>query len=87
MYKRIKPVPKIEKLTKARQGYIRQLWLDDLPDINNWTNFFEYVSQSDFLMGRVAPAPGRNLFMANLEWITKPANFVKILEGKYHGQI
>ena len=78
-------LPQVKKLTEPRKRQIKKLWANDLPDLDNWQNFFDYVSQSDFLTGK---APGRNggkPFTANLEWITKQANYVKILEENYHG--
>jgi len=78
-------LPRIEKVTPKRAGYIRQRWREDLPALKNWENFYDYVSQSDFLMGKVQPTNGRKPFIANLEWITNQTNFAKILEEHYHG--
>ena len=79
-------LPQVKALTQKRKGYIKNLWADDLPDMKNWTNFFDYIKKSDFLMGKTQPAHGRTKpFMANLEWITKPENFLKILEETCHG--
>jgi hypothetical protein len=36
------------------------------------------------LTGKVNSKDGR-AFVADLEWILKPSNFAKIVEGKYHG--
>lgn len=77
-------LPKVAKLTKTRQGYIRQRWLEDLPNLENWQHFFNHVRQSDFLMGKSEGTNGRPPFRADLEWLCKPANFVKIAEDKYH---
>lgn len=49
-----------------------------------WRRFFGYVQQSDFLTGRASPAAGRKTFVATLEWLLKPANFAKVIEGNYH---
>jgi hypothetical protein len=35
-------------------------------------------------MGRAPPQQGKPPFRADLEWLTKAANFAKIAEGKYH---
>jgi len=77
--------PKVQKVTKARAAAIKQRWAEDLPAMDNWENYFHYISQSPFLTGRVEPTNGRKLFIADLEWICKAANYTKILEGKYHG--
>jgi hypothetical protein len=77
-------LPKVAKLTKKRQGYIRQRWLEDLPSLDNWANFFDHVRQSKFLMGKAEGFNGRPPFRADLEWLTNPSNFAKIAENKYH---
>lgn len=78
-------LPRVEKLTNTRKGYIRQRYIEDLPDLENWENYFHYVAQSDFLMGRAKPSNGRPPFRATLEWLTNPSNFAKVSEEKYHG--
>ena len=86
LYHKILPtLPRVEKLTKAREGYLKQRWREDLQDLTQWENFFHFVSESDFLMGRIESYDNRPPFLANLEWITKPSNFAKIAEDKYHG--
>ena len=77
-------LPRIEKMTQTRRNFIKGLWKSDLPDLQHWENFFKFIRQSDFLMGRTSPINGRRPFIANLEWITKPANYVKIYEENYH---
>ncbi len=49
-----------------------------------WKTFFGHVAASDFLMGRTQSRDGRPPFQADLEWLTKPGNFAKVVEGKYH---
>lgn len=78
-------LPRCEELTEARKGAIRQRWQNNLTELDHWRNFFEYVSGSDFLMGRAEPRPGKRPFRASLEWITKHGNYAKIKEGAYHG--
>lgn len=77
-------LPRVAKLTKARAGLIRQRIREDLPGEKQWRNFFDYVGQSVFLMGKADPKPGKPPFLADLEWLCRPANFAKIAEGKYH---
>lgn len=76
-------LPKVMKRTKTRDGYIKQRWREDMGKLENWENFFAHVRQSDFLMGKVQGSNGKPPFIADLEWLTKPANFAKIAEGKY----
>jgi len=87
---------KVEVWNDARKGYLRQRWREvaeelakekdvQVTDILTWfAEFFSHISQSKFLTGRVNSKDGRP-FIADLEWILKPSNFAKIVEGKYHG--
>lgn len=77
-------LPRVEKLTDTRKGYIRQRWREDLPTLEHWENFFDFVSQSKFLTGRVPGANGKPPFRADIEWLCRPTNFTKIAEEKYH---
>ena len=49
-----------------------------------FADFFGHINKSKFLTGKVNSKDGR-AFAADLEWILKPSNFAKIVEGKYHG--
>jgi len=87
---------KVEVWNETRKGYLRQRWREvaeelakekdvQVSDILTWfAEFFSHISQSKFLTGRVNSKDGR-AFVADLEWILKPSNFAKIIEGKYHG--
>jgi hypothetical protein len=77
-------LPAVEKVTKTREGYIRQRWLQDLQELDHWRNYFQDVRRSNFLMGRVDGRDGKPPFRADLEWLTRPGNFTKVAEGKYH---
>lgn len=83
-HERLPDHPRIEKLTATRQGYIHQRWREDLPTMEAWGNFFDDVKQSRFLTGKVPGREGKPPFIADLEWLTRPGNFAKIAEGKYH---
>lgn len=82
---------KLPELTRVsvwndqRKTLLRSRWREDATRQTTewWSEFFGYVAKSDFLMGRTE-TPGRKTFMADLEWILKPSNLVKIIEGKYH---
>jgi uncharacterized protein YdaU (DUF1376 family) len=87
---------KVEVWNAARQGYLRQRWREVAAELagnktivaadvlNWWADFFQHVGKSKFLTGRIQHKDGR-AFTADLEWILKPSNFAKIVEGKYHG--
>ena len=84
---------KVEVWNDTRAGYLRQRWKEVAIDqsaktaediLQWWHKFFVYVSKSRFLTGRLNDKSGRQ-FVADLEWLVKPSNFAKIIEGKYHG--
>jgi len=87
---------RVEVWNETRAGYLRQRWREvaaELAQEKNitasdvlawWGEFFKSVGNSKFLTGRVNSKDGR-AFVADLEWILKPSNFAKIVEGKYHG--
>jgi hypothetical protein len=87
---------KVEVWNAARQGYLRQRWREVAAELAQekqveandvlgwWADFFQHIGKSKFLTGKVNSRDGR-AFLADLEWIIKPTNFAKIIEGKYHG--
>jgi len=80
--------PRVRKLTPARKSAIKQRHLQDMESsLEEWESYFRMVGRSDFLAGKTQPRDGRKVFYADLEWITKQGNFVKIYEGRYHGKI
>lgn len=75
--------PKVKVLTEARKAAIRQRWREE-PDLDGWRRYFEYVSKSPFLTGQSNSRDGRPPFVADLEWLVKPSNMAKVIEGKFH---
>ena len=75
---------RVRDWTTARQAFLRKRWNEnpERQSVDWWRGFFEYVSMSDFLMGR-SPGRGGEPFECDLEWLVRPKNFVKVLEGKY----
>ena len=77
--------PKVRDWTPARSTQLRARW-NEAPDrqsLDYWRRFFEYVKSCPFLVGAAGTAPGRQPFIADLEWMTKSSNFTKIREQKY----
>jgi len=75
---------RVKDWSEERQGYLRARWRES-PDRQNldwWQGYFEHVGGSDWLMGRRPGGNGRP-FDCDLEWLVRPTNFVKVLEGKY----
>lgn len=86
LYEELLPtLPRIFKLSDARKQQIAARWRDDMTDLDDWREYFQRVASSSFLMGRSKPMPGRKIFRADLTWLTKSENFLKVMEGKYDG--
>lgn len=95
-HKYLPTLRKVEVWNDTRKGYLRQRWREVASELSEkrqiteeimlswWTDLFQHISESKFLTGRVNDKSGRS-FTADLEWILKPSNFAKIIEGKYHG--
>jgi len=87
---------RIEVWNDQRAGYLRQRWREVASELAQegeitakdvlgwWGEFFQHIDKSKFLTGKVNSKDGR-AFTADLEWIVRPSNFAKIVEGKYHG--
>jgi hypothetical protein len=79
--KPLKMTPMRARLVRARLSDFEQgdlLALDESGAIGAMRRYFERVRASDFLMGR-----GTCDFRADFEWLMRPNNFVKVLEGRY----
>lgn len=73
--------------TEKRATALRTRWREkkSRQSLDWWKRFFGYVGQSDFLMGR-STSFGRKAFSLSIDWLLKSENFVKVLEGNYHGE-
>lgn len=77
-----KSLPRVKVLNETRKRLIRARWREH-PDMSFWEEFFRRIEESDFLTGRVSPGKDGRIFVADFEWIIRPNNFAKILEGRY----
>lgn len=73
------------KLTDKRQGLLRGRISEEKEreKIEWWNEYFQRVKRADWLCGRVEPRGERRRFFASFEWIIRPENMLKILEGAY----
>ena len=78
------PLPTCAKLTDSRKVHMRKRWVEDFDDLGHWSEYFEFVGKSPFLMGRTPPSNGRAPFRADIDFLINPSNVVKIIERKYH---
>lgn len=76
----------VQRLTDARRKALSARWREDKDrqSLSWWNDYFERVRESDFLMGKCAPSQGRSTaWTADFDWLIKPTNLQKVIEGKY----
>ncbi len=73
--------PPIIKLNDTRRTALRGRWNTEAKtkSLDWWKEYFEWIRDSDFLMGRT-----KKPFACGFDWIIKSSNFIKIREGTYH---
>lgn len=78
----------VREWTDDRKEFLKTRWRekDERQNLDWWRDYFIYVSKSDFLCGRVEGRNGKPPFQADLEWLVRPSNFVKVIEGKYENK-
>jgi uncharacterized protein YdaU (DUF1376 family) len=74
-------LPEVRLISDKRLNVVKARWkaTDNLKRIEQWERFFNWIKQSDFLMGRE-----KTEFKCSFDWIFKAENFAKIYEGNYH---
>lgn len=74
--------------SELRRSLLRSRWREaaERRTVAWWEGFFRYVATCPLLVGQhdSRSNPG---WQADLEWLVRPANFVKVIEGKYEAQI
>lgn len=85
--------PRFRVRNATRDGYIRSRWQQfyqagDFQDKEKGLQCFrwffdERVKPSKFLTGQAEARNGSKPFIADLEWLMRPTNFAKVIEGKY----
>lgn len=60
-------------------------WQTQADGITYFRRLFRHIGKSDFLCGRARPkTPDSPPFMCSLEWLVRPTNWSKVIEGNYH---
>jgi uncharacterized protein YdaU (DUF1376 family) len=86
-------LPRVLVRNDKRDGLIRARWREvfaagkaaDRGDgLALFHEYFAHVAQSRFLTGRAEARNGSPPFVADLEWLMRPTNFAKVVEGRYH---
>ena len=81
LYHEILPeLARVMKWTKQRHSLLRARWKEEpkRQTLDWWRGYFDHVRKSKFLMGE------NGHFQANLEWLIRPNNLLKVIEGNYH---
>ena len=71
-------VPAIAKLTDPRKKHLKAR-LKDCGGVDGWKAALVKVAQSDFLSGRKVGSD----WSVTFDWLVKPSNFTKVMEGNY----
>jgi len=69
--------------TRWRELAAEHHWPDQQAGLKFFAKVFRFVGQSRFLTGQKTGKDGR-AFTAELPWVVRPENFLKVIEGKYH---
>lgn len=74
----------VREWNDTRQKLLAKRWREspDRQSLEWWGKYFAYVRKSRFLMGQTTGRDGRP-FDCDLEWLVRPTNFAKVIEGKY----
>ena len=77
--------PQVKVWDGERAKALRTRWREDpkRQSLDYWQRFFRHVAASPFLTGQVESRDGRT-FLADLGWLVKKSNFIKVIEHKYH---
>lgn len=85
--------PQVREWNTTRQKYLQSRWREkavslgwqkDAEGLEWFKRFFSFVGESKFLTGKADGRNGKPPFLADLEWLMRPSNFAKVVEGKYH---
>ena len=71
---------RVMEWTDLRKKLLKSRWLEkpERQQLDWWRGYFEEVRLSEFLLGRTDEP-----FKCSLEWLIRPKNFPKVLEGTY----
>lgn len=79
-YNRILPMlPQVKSLSDSRKKVLRAAWRahEARQSVEWWEAYFKLVLQCPFLLGQ------KKDWKAGFDWLLKPANMVKVLEGNF----
>jgi DNA-binding transcriptional regulator YhcF (GntR family) len=79
-------IPSIAKLTDTRKKALVRIAKEfNFTNLERWVELFEFISESKFLTGQTEKGESHTKWRMTIDWLLKPANFIKVTEGQYHG--
>lgn len=88
-------LPRLAVLSEGRKRTLQARWRevcaeDGITDadagLRVFRDFFRHVATSPFLMGQGNPDRDGRVWRADFDWLMAPRNFVRVVEGRYHGK-
>lgn len=79
-------LPRVREWNDQRRKLLRSRWREsaDRQSVEWWASWFAWIrEQCPFLIGQGGSSGGREPFLADLEWLIRPTNFAKVIEGRY----
>jgi hypothetical protein len=75
--------PQVRVWNDQSQRHLQVRWREseERQTLEWWRGFFALVAESEFLTGKVDT--GNGPYLAGLDWLVKPSNFAKVLNGYY----
>ncbi len=86
-HQKLPALSRVVTLTDKRKRSLSARWRNGMHDLEHWEAYFDDVSKSRFLMGRIDPTPGRKQFVADFDFLIREQTIVRTQEGKYHDRI
>jgi phage replication O-like protein O len=76
----------IDGLSETRKKHLKARWnySDKTKSLEWWETYFNFITESDFLMGRAPVHTGKRAWKASFDWVINESNFLKIKEGNYN---
>lgn len=73
-------LPHCSALTKTRKAFVRHRWSEDdaHQNVEWWRGYFQSVNNMPHLKG-----DNERGWTADFEWLVRPSNMLKVLEGRY----
>ena len=72
------------KSGSQRAKKLKARW-EDYNTLEWWIEYFDFCTESPFLMGKIPPRDGFRQFRLDIDYLINEAKLNLIMEGKYHG--